>query len=88
MSLAHCSLVILEKREGGREGGRSPFFEEGLTRCGCCSLVSEKAVHDSADLASAVACHIFTFPLFSGHHAFSFLSCESFLLFIFQGISD
>ena len=67
MSLVHCSLAI---GGGAREGrGRSPFFEEGLTRCGCCSLVSEKAVDDSADLASAVACHIFTFPLFSGHLA-------------------
>ena len=61
-----------EKREGGRGeegGGRSPFFEEGLTRFGCCSLVSEKAVDDSADLAFPVACRIFTFPPVNGHRA-------------------
>ena len=53
-SFAHCSLVI---GGGVREGGVS------ITNfwCGCCSLVSEKAVHDLADLASAVACHILRF---------------------------
>ena len=48
-------------REG--RGGRSPIFEEGVSQCGCCSLVSEKAVDDAADLAFAVACRIFTFRL-------------------------
>ena len=53
-----------------KQRGRSsrPFRLVPVPQCGCWSLISEKAVDDSAALVFAVACRLFR-SLFSGHHA-------------------